>query len=101
MCRSLGGVCEVEKGSRDRVCLTCKRRKRRCSNKGLVNRLVATGGLTTVDEAINFNASSREEIAGLGLERGFELVLLQLFAFQEEMEVRLRAIEQLGLTADT
>ena len=54
-----------------------------------------------VDEAINFNASSREEIAGLGLERGFELVLLQLFAFQEEMEVRLRAIEQLGLTADT
>lgn len=66
--------------------------------RGLVGRLLATGQLTTVDESINFNASSREDIARLGLERGSELVLLQLFSFQQEMEVRLRAIEQrLGL----
>ena len=56
--------------------------------------MVATGGLTTVDESIDFNVSSREDIIGLGLERGSELVLLQLFSFQQEMEVRLRAIEK-------
>jgi len=87
-------VCEVKKGSKDRVCLSCKRKKRGCSIKGLVGRLVATGELTTADEAINFNISSREDIMELGLERGSELVLLQLFSFQQRVEARLEAIEQ-------
>jgi len=60
--------------------------------------LVAAGELTTVEESTNLKILSREDIIGLGLERGSELVLLQLFAFQQEMEARLCAIEQqLGL----
>ena len=90
--------CEFEKGSRGRVCLGCKRKKRSCSIKGLVGGLVAAGELTTVEESTNLKILSREDIIGLGLERGSELVLLQLFAFQQEMEARLCAIEQqLGL----
>ena len=36
------------------------------------------GELTTVEESTNLKMSSREDIIGLGLERGSELVLLQL-----------------------
>ena len=69
--------------------------------KGQVSRLIATGGLATVDESVNFKISSREDIVGLGLERGAELTLLQLFSFQQEMEARLRTIEQrLGLVVN-
>lgn len=59
-----------------------------------MGQLIATGGLTTVDESINFKVSSREDVVGLGLERGTELVLLQLLSFQQDMEARLGAIER-------
>lgn len=66
-----------------------------------MSKLISTGRLTTVEESRSFTVSSREDVVRLGLERGSELVLLQLLSFQQKMEERLGAIErQLGLTED-
>ena len=91
----------VPKSSRDTICTTCKRKKKKCSIKGVVGRLVATGELASVEESMNLTISCKEDIIGLGLERGTELILLQLFALQQFMDeefarikARLRAIEK-------
>ena len=73
--------------------MDCKRKKRQCSVKGLVSQLVATGELTSVEESLNFKISSKEDVVGLGLERGSELILLQLLSFQQHVDERLESIE--------
>jgi hypothetical protein len=83
----------VQKGSRDTVCVGCKRKKKACSIKGLVSRLVAAGELATVDESRSLDISNKEDVMRLGLERGSELVLLQLLSLQQDMCGRLKAIE--------
>ena len=50
-----------------------------------------TGGLASVEEVLNLTISCKEDIIGLGLERGTELILLQLFALQQLME---RSLQQ-------
>lgn len=85
----------VQKSSRDKVCTNCKKKKKACSIKGVVGRLIAAGELATVGEAMNLKIRSREDIVALGLDRGSELVLIQLHSFQQEFSERLRMIEDL------
>ena len=83
----------VQKGSRDTVCVGCKRKKKACSIKGLVSRLVSTGELATVNESRGLDISNKEDVMRLGPERGSELVLLQLLSLQQDMCGRLKAIK--------
>jgi hypothetical protein len=83
----------VPKSSRDTICTTCKLKKKKCSIKGVVSRLVATGELGSVEESMNLKISSKEDVIALGLERGAEVILLQLCSLQHVVEERLGAIE--------
>lgn len=87
-------MCLVPRSSREKICTRCKDKKKGCSVKGVVSRLIATGELATVKESMAFKISSKEDVVKLGLERGSELVLLQLLSFQQEVEKRLGAIER-------
>lgn len=89
-----GTICMVLKAGRGWICTTCKRKKKRCSIKGVVSKLIATGELGAIEESMNFNISSKEDVIGLGLERGSELILLQLFSFQQKMDRKLVSIEK-------
>ena len=56
--------------------------------------MVAAGELGTVDEWMTLDIASKEDVVGLGLERGNQLTMLQLFSFQQTMEKRLTRIER-------
>ena len=43
---------------------------------------------------MNFEISSKEDVIELGLERGSELILLQLFSLQQRMDEKLASIER-------
>ena len=58
-----------------------------------MGRLVATGKLASVGEAMNFKVDTKEDIVALGLDRGTELVLLQLLTMQQGLDERLVEIE--------
>jgi len=83
----------VPRSSRDTICTACKHKKKKCSIKGVVNRLVANGELGSIEETWNLKISSKEDIIALGLDRGSELVMLQLFALRQDVDERLTAIE--------
>lgn len=83
----------VPRFSRDTICISCKQKKRKCSVRGLVNKLVAAGELGTIEDSMNLNISSREDVIGLGLERGMEVILLQILSLQQSVDERLMAIE--------
>ena len=91
-CLDHGDQCIVVKGKK--VCTSCKRRKRKCSIKGVVNRLIATGQLGSVEESMSLEITSKEDIIALGLDRGSEVVLLQLLSFQQRMDERLGELEE-------
>ena len=93
-CLKAGATCMVPKSGREKICTTCKRKKKKCSIKGVVNRLVATGELGSIEESTNFKISKKEDIIELGLERGSELILLQLFSLQQRLDDKLASIEK-------
>ena len=70
-----GCKCIVVKGKK--VCTPCKRRERKRSIKGVVNRLIATGQLGSVEESMSLKIASKGDVIALGLDRGSEIVLLQ------------------------
>ena len=55
--------------------------------------LVASRKLGSVEELMNLKITSKRDVMGLGLERGLEIVLLQLLAFQQSVDERLMTIE--------
>jgi len=92
-CSKAGTACIVPRSSRNTICLACKQKKTKCSVKGVINRLVATGELGSIQEAMNLNISSKEDVMRLGLERGAELVMIQLLSLERNVNDRLEAIE--------
>lgn len=74
--------------------MSCKRRKKKCSIKGVVNRMVATGQLASVEESMSLKITSKEDVIALGLDRGSEIVLMQLLTFQQRMDERMGWIEE-------
>ena len=75
------------------ICVSCKKKKK-CTVKGVVNMLVASRKLGLVEELTNLKITSKRDVMGLGLERGLEIILLQLLAFQQSMDERLMTIEE-------
>lgn len=55
--------------------------------------MIATGGLGSVKESSTLKISDDEDVMALGLDRGSELVMLQLLAVERGVDERLRAIE--------
>ena len=49
--------------------------------------------LGPIKELMSFNIFSKEDVIGLGLERGTELVLIQLLSLEQNMTKRLDTIE--------
>lgn len=88
-----GSRCQVPKSTRHTTCISCREKKKKCSVKGIVNKLVARGKLGTPDESANLKISSKEDVVALGLGMGAERILIQLVSFQQEMNERLGAIE--------
>jgi len=93
LCLKTGIRCQVPKSTRYKTCISCKKKKKKCSMKGVVNRLVATGKLGTAEESGNIEILDEGGIAVLGLGRAAELIMSQLVSFQQEVRERLGAIE--------
>ena len=83
----------VPRSTKFSTCVECKMKKKKCSVKGIVKRLVASGKLGVANESANLEISNKEDIIALGLERGAEVILLQLISFQQEMNERLEMIK--------
>ena len=83
----------VPKSGRFTTCIRCKDKKKKCSVKGIVNKLVASGKLGTPGESTSLKISSKEDVIALGLGTAGELIMLQLVSFRQEMNERLGAIE--------
>ena len=67
------------------TCLSCKKKKKKCLMKGVVNRLVATGKIGTAEETGSINILDQEGIKVAGLGRGTEMIMSQIILFQEEV----------------
>lgn len=93
-CSNSGTVCLVPRSSRAKSCIRCITKKRACSVKGIVKQLIRDGKLSVPEESMNLKISTKEDIMKLGLERGLELVFLQLFSFEQQVGERLEAIER-------
>lgn len=73
--------CLVPKSTHFTTCGGCKDKKKKCSVKGIVNKLVMSRKLDSSDECKNQEVSSKENVVALGLGMSAERILIQLILF--------------------